>query len=385
MDYVVFTLIVDDIVQPSGRTAMACLGGGGEHRFANTSLGLAAGVGEDLPPACRAWLAGMGVDLTGLIAHPHPTLRAWQLFEECGRRTQVWRVPEVDAMWQMLRPPLSSLPPLYQRARAYHAGVHPSGQDVDFIRSLRTGGGGEAAATVTPASICIWQVVNWTLAVVGDPSWRLSTVGCGLWWRSGECRALVSSADIFSPNEEEAFSLVGPGPPLEVLARLLDLGAQIVTLRRGQEGCVVLRADTGEAWQLPALYGALSPSPSPSPSPSSSPSASPSPSPSSSNAKQAGLDDPQTAEAAQTGASSTTTAASGDPRVGTSPLGDASWVSLLGVVDPTGCGNAFCGGFLVGWLETDDLLTAGLYGSVAASFSKSLSSRPTSRSGGAGH
>ena len=38
------------------------------------------------------------------------------------------------------------------------------------------------------------------------------------------------------------------------------------------------------------------------------------------------------------------------------------------VVDPIGAGNAFCGGFLVGWCETGELETAGLYGSVSASF-----------------
>jgi sugar/nucleoside kinase (ribokinase family) len=38
------------------------------------------------------------------------------------------------------------------------------------------------------------------------------------------------------------------------------------------------------------------------------------------------------------------------------------------VVDPTGAGNAFCGGFLAGWVQSGNLLTAGLYGAVAASF-----------------
>jgi sugar/nucleoside kinase (ribokinase family) len=38
------------------------------------------------------------------------------------------------------------------------------------------------------------------------------------------------------------------------------------------------------------------------------------------------------------------------------------------VVDPVGAGNAFCGGFLAGWVETGDLLEAGLRGAVAASF-----------------
>jgi sugar/nucleoside kinase (ribokinase family) len=38
------------------------------------------------------------------------------------------------------------------------------------------------------------------------------------------------------------------------------------------------------------------------------------------------------------------------------------------VVDPVGAGNAYCGGFLAGWVETQDLYTAGVYGSVASSF-----------------
>ena len=40
----------------------------------------------------------------------------------------------------------------------------------------------------------------------------------------------------------------------------------------------------------------------------------------------------------------------------------------VAVVDPVGAGNAYCGGFLVGWLETGDLRRAGQYASVAASF-----------------
>jgi ribokinase len=37
-------------------------------------------------------------------------------------------------------------------------------------------------------------------------------------------------------------------------------------------------------------------------------------------------------------------------------------------VDPTGCGDAFCGGFLVGLAETDDLGAAMAHGTVAAGF-----------------
>jgi len=37
-------------------------------------------------------------------------------------------------------------------------------------------------------------------------------------------------------------------------------------------------------------------------------------------------------------------------------------------VDTTGCGDAFCGGMLAGWLESGNLLEGGLRGSVSASF-----------------
>jgi hypothetical protein len=63
MDYVTFSLIVDDIVWPDGHTAMARLGGGGpQTAFAvrmwtskQRTVGLAAGVGIDLPELCKVW------------------------------------------------------------------------------------------------------------------------------------------------------------------------------------------------------------------------------------------------------------------------------------------------------------------------------------------
>jgi sugar/nucleoside kinase (ribokinase family) len=39
------------------------------------------------------------------------------------------------------------------------------------------------------------------------------------------------------------------------------------------------------------------------------------------------------------------------------------------VVDPTGGGNAFCGGFCAGWIQSGgDVVTAAVYGNIAASF-----------------
>ena len=62
---VFFTLIIDDIVVPDGATCMAQLGGGGSQGAFGYQLvasargaegirvGLAAGVGQDLPESCR--------------------------------------------------------------------------------------------------------------------------------------------------------------------------------------------------------------------------------------------------------------------------------------------------------------------------------------------
>ena len=43
-------------------------------------------------------------------------------------------------------------------------------------------------------------------------------------------------------------------------------------------------------------------------------------------------------------------------------------VAVTEVIDQTGAGNAYCGGFVVGWCRERDLARAGCYGAVAASF-----------------
>lgn len=83
MDCVAFTVIIDDIVFPDGRSSMGQLGGGGPqtlfgYQLASTiygqkrvNLGLSAGVGSDLPPTAIAWLETLNVSTVGL--EPHPT------------------------------------------------------------------------------------------------------------------------------------------------------------------------------------------------------------------------------------------------------------------------------------------------------------------------
>ncbi|KAK3247299.1 hypothetical protein CYMTET_43197, partial [Cymbomonas tetramitiformis] len=61
---------------------------------------------------------------------------------------------------------------------------------------------------------------------------------------------LCSVGDIFSPNEIEAFSIVGPGSPVDVVERIAEAGAKVVILRRGQQGSVVYDSQTGEMWEV---------------------------------------------------------------------------------------------------------------------------------------
>ena len=61
MNFITFSLIIDDIVFPDGQTAMGVLGGGGPQSAFGMKLwadrvGLVSGVGADLPPAALAFL-----------------------------------------------------------------------------------------------------------------------------------------------------------------------------------------------------------------------------------------------------------------------------------------------------------------------------------------
>ena len=272
IDFVAFTIIIDDIVFPDGRTVMGVLGGGGPQtafgmRLWADNVGLVAGAGADFPVEARNWLERIGIDTAGLrFSADIPTLRAWQVMEEDGRRTQVWRVPGA-VLGQQLGRGVEKLPPAYRQAKAFHFGVHPEAPDLNFCRALRDLGAIVSIETFKAAESPLSDI---------------------------EVRKLAASAHIISTNLLEAQSLVGAGEPIEVVRRLADAGAEIVALRQGHAGAIVHRADTGETWFIPA-------------------------------------------------------------------------VSVI-VVDPVGAGNAFCGGFLAGWVQSSNLLTAGLHGVVAASF-----------------
>jgi sugar/nucleoside kinase (ribokinase family) len=271
MDYVAFNVIIDDIVFPDGRTKMGVLGGGGPQaafgmRLWSDSVALVAAVGSDLPQNVRADLEALEINLDGLYDLGLQTPRAWQVMEEDGRRTEIWRI-SAEAIKASLDCPWTRIPDRLQKAQAYHMCLEPLKPAFTFLSDVHTDGRMVSAETSELAPRIV---------------------------KPGELEAFLENLDVFSPNISEAESLLGRAAPQELIGQLLDAGAVCVALRMGAEGSLVAESRTRQMVHIPAVP--------------------------------------------------------------------------TKVVDPIGAGNAFCGGFLVGWRETGDLQTAGLFGAISASF-----------------
>ncbi len=271
IDFVTFGIILDEVRLADGRHFAGVLGGGGSQtafgmRLWAGGVGLSAHVGADLDASAKAWLEASGIDTAGIVTTAWPTLRATQRIDAAGRRAHEWLVPG-PAIGAQLARSVAALPPSYRAARGFHLGLHPEEPDLNLLADLRALG---AVVSVEPFRRAERQLSD------------------------AELHALVSAADIFSPNLEGAVSLVGEGAPLELARRLGAAGAPVVALRLGADGSFIYATTTGAALHIPAVP--------------------------------------------------------------------------VSVVQPVGAGNAYCGGFLTGWVETGDLRAAGLRGAVAASF-----------------
>uniref|UniRef100_A0A7R9VJX3 Carbohydrate kinase PfkB domain-containing protein n=1 Tax=Chlamydomonas euryale TaxID=1486919 RepID=A0A7R9VJX3_9CHLO len=308
-----------------------------------TRVGLAAGVGPDLPSSCQAWLESIGVDLSGLVRYKRPTPRAWQVFEADGRRTQIYRVAgdPCDSLYEMLRPKFDVLPRRFREARNYHIGVHPLHPPLRALAAMR------AAAHAAGG---VLSVEPYTAAEVRPSEEQLAQ--------------LLGCCDIFSPNELEAKSLLGPGPPEQLLQRLFeaagDDGAHTIVLRRGEHG--VLAACRARS----SADGGVGVGP-------------------------AGVQQPRKEnEAGLLGAVDASRAQEIQPSATSFPLPVLhAWrvpaVADTKVADVTGCGNAFCGAFLAAYDRfrrlpaSGELLEAALWGCVAAAFMAEAEGVPTAR------
>jgi cytidine kinase len=236
IDYFTTSLIIDDIVLPDGQTRMGILGGGGPQTafgmrlWADGGVGLCGAVGEDFPPAAQAWLDAMAIDTDGVRRDVQiPSLRAWQILEADGRRTQVWRTRS-EGIRRHLALRFEQIPTTYLHARGFHFGVHPEKPNLALANALRAHG-----------------------IVVGVEPFRDADRPLS----DAELRALVTAGDLFSPNVDEAASIVGTGEPTQLILRMVDAGASIVALRMGADGSLVHHAKTGRTWHIPAIATAV--------------------------------------------------------------------------------------------------------------------------------
>ncbi|GIL57814.1 hypothetical protein Vafri_13053 [Volvox africanus] len=195
----------------------------------------------------------------------------------------------------MLRPKYDTMPPHFQRSCNYHLGIHPLHPPLLLMQQLR-----QAAR----ANGGVLSIEPYTAAEEAA--------------RTEEVSLLLAHCDIFSPNEAEAESIVGPGRPVELAQRLLTLsppgGADLIVVRCGPDGVLVARRRTsrepqqGQKPQLELWAGA------------------PWHKDELTAVKAGGLEEEEEIEVVEA------------YRV---PA-----VADTAVVDVTGCGNAFCGGFL---------------------------------------
>lgn len=220
------SIFIDDIVLPTGETHMGTLGGGVLHALMGMVLwderpGIVGLIGDNLPSEALAFIR-RHLDTQGLIPLPIPQARAWQLFEEDGRRTEVPRVADIRPFVRGPQP--DQLPPAYRRSQAFYLLQ-------DFV-----------------------GVRNWRKAIHGFVFWEPLQQVMLPENRPAMHEALYhGDIGVISPNLLEAQAIYGIAPPDDLIQALFDDGANIVALRMGERGSRIANKHTGECYDIAAL------------------------------------------------------------------------------------------------------------------------------------
>lgn len=217
-------IIIDDIVLPDGRATMGVLGGGVTHAAAGMVIwgqrpGLVSCAGRDLPEGARRRLE-RDFDLGGMQWLNLPQARAWQLFEWDGRRTEIFRVDELNPF--LYGPDLDALPSWYRAARGVHL--------------LRNGEVAPWRATL-PGATLLWEPIQPFMAPENAAAFR----------------AALPLVDIVSPNLLEAQALYGLSDPAALVRAMLDDGATVAVLRMGEQGSLAGRQGDPDLLRVPVV------------------------------------------------------------------------------------------------------------------------------------
>lgn len=228
---VAFGVIVDDLVFPDGQTRMGVLGGGGPQTAwgmaaalgSGETVGLVAGVGADLSDETLAPLKTADINLDGLRITSHPTPRAWQIHEEDGRRTQVWRTPP-RFLGEQLAKNWDVLP--YRDARNFHWGIHPGDTDLRFAKDLRA------------------QGRRVSLEAFKEASHPLT---------DSQRAELFAACDIFSAGCDEFASLYEDFDETAAIVEAGKAGLSVLVIRKGADGVSVYDYPNRKALHAKAL------------------------------------------------------------------------------------------------------------------------------------
>jgi sugar/nucleoside kinase (ribokinase family) len=218
-------VFIDDIVLPSGQTYMAQLGGGVVHALMGAAVwgerpGINAIIGIGLSDEVLDRL-NAHFDTRGLIQLDTPQIRAWQLFEEDGTRRELYRVANTTPFIVGAQP--NQLPQAYCASQGFY---------------LLQGFEGIRAWCAVTAGMILWEPLQQIMIPGNRESIRSILQDCKI--------------SVLSPNLAEAQAVYGAVTVEDLVAAMLDDGAQTVALRMGEQGSLLKNA-AGECWHVPAL------------------------------------------------------------------------------------------------------------------------------------
>ena len=261
--------IIDDIVLPDGTTHMASLGGGSVHaamgmRVWSNRVGLFTGIGNDFPPDLKENLGEL-FDIQGLYVENTKTIRAWQLFEFDGTRTEIYRSNLAD--FPSYIPKLTEFPDAYKQVQGVH--LHCGWREVEkWVNYLRK----------FSDPFVLWEPIQSELI---KENWN-SFIN------------VLSLIDCISPNLQETKELLQLDDIDEMLDEFIAKGAKMAVIRAGADGSIYADS-SGSHIRVPT-------------------------------------------------------------------------VPVEKIVDQTGAGNAYCGGLIVGCVQSSDPVDALCKAAVSASF-----------------
>lgn len=233
IQYVTFGIIIDDLIFPNGKSHMGLLGGGGAQTAwgmaaalgSGESVGLVAGIGDDIDPRTLDPLRNAGINLFGVRTTPLATPRAWQIIEHDGQREQKWRSPTSELGSQLARD-WSVLPKHYQQASNFHWGIHVEDGAPEFARYLRSIGKRVSLEAFRP---------------VAQPLSHYDKID------------LFRACNIFSATDDEFTSMTTYSDVDSIASSFGHFGGKYLTIRQGMDGATVLAKDEALRLYAPAI------------------------------------------------------------------------------------------------------------------------------------